>query len=133
MAYGQGKSDIWEGQVDYKAIDFPSNRLTVADIRRVVGSERGELRVASWDSVVADAVMLEQYYAQEAFDRARGRPDPESWGEPFEHKVEMLADAYAQLGLARGVRDTTEKLRRIEAQAASQVPPGRRRSGGREM
>jgi hypothetical protein len=136
-----------EPQIDFAAIDYPSDKLTVKMLRNrnphafdiEPRQEWGPYRVTesrsrfprmSMDDVLGHAVDSERQLAEWAFKQALGQPiDLEFWREKREETWEVLSTEYVKWGLARGEHEAHEMLRRIEAQAEAQA----RQHGGRPL
>ncbi len=123
-------------EIDFSAIPFPTDSLTVRDLRRLhpEGFDRpppessvGEVRHGvrgrrrSLDVVLGDLVDLEREVAESAFQSAlsgTGATHPEH--EPGEAR-KCLAAEYVRLGLAAGSHHAEQLIREVEAAAISQA------------
>jgi hypothetical protein len=114
--------------VDYSSIVFPTDRITLADIRRVhpAGFEDDPAQGFNHPAPVNDvntAVYIERLLAHAAFDRALGRSTDVLRDAATDRAgcVEELTQYYRTYGLAEGPQHTEQLVRRIEAQATAQV------------
>jgi len=115
----------FEPQVDHTRMDYPSDRVTVAQLRARFpellngnGLYKSELSSTTLDIVATMA--LEQSLAAKAFAKAAGLPDPDP--EPLVNRretVEMLNEDYRRYGISSGIQQTRELVRSFEAAAAS--------------
>lgn len=122
--------------LDLAAIRFPSDRITLADIRRVHATRFDAEVGGGFEHLPDDAdftldtlLYLERLLARATFEKARGRRGDYLSEVGLLDRgtiVKELTAHYRTYGVARGGKHTTEQLvRDIEAQAAAQV--GRRR------
>jgi hypothetical protein len=116
--------------LDYTSIQYPSDRITVGDIRRThperFDSERAELfnRTGNDPNFAISVILyLERLLAHAAYEDARGKGvnvfGPS--GLDREDCLEELTQFYALYGVAQGTHHTEQLVRDIEAQAAAQV------------
>jgi hypothetical protein len=135
-----------EPKIDFAAIDYPTDRLTVKMMRQrtphafdvepqpewayLVTEKRSRFPRISMDDVFAHAIDSERQLAEWAFKKALGKPveDPE-FPSDRETTLECLGSDYIKWGLARGEHEAQELLRGLEAQAAAQA----RQHGGRPL
>lgn len=131
-----------EPSIDFTQIEFPSDGLTVKDMRKAIPNgfdlplpeqnahnAVGWLRRRSLESVLGGTIDTEREIAALAFYAALGRePPPKNKGESLERKLgprwqaaEALIGDYQILGLASGEHQGEEMIRKIEAQAAAQA------------
>lgn len=129
-------------RLDFSAISFPSDRLTIQTLRRLYpnlfdqGLERkGELQPHFFSltapqsrqafepgvTMLESMLFAERLVAAFAYGRARGWPDPENWeGEiGLQGFKEDLARFYETLQLASGPQAAAELIRNFEAEARS--------------
>ena len=116
----------------FEKIAFPTDRITIGDLRRVYASEIAE-DAKTWNKQFASSRLLtgragtdmgstladERALANKAFLAALGRPD-----NPVEDREEMirsLARDYVRFGLASGLEHTRQLVRTFEAAAAAQA------------
>jgi hypothetical protein len=125
-----------EPVIDFSLIAFPTDRLSVQDMRRlyphgfdltVDDDALGEIREGTYyrrrslDVILGDLVDVEREVAERAFYRALGghRPD-RLCGNPDE-AVLCLVNGYIQFGLASGEHHVDQLVRDIENQATAQA------------
>jgi hypothetical protein len=121
--------------VDYSSIPFPSDRITMADLRRahpdrfdVPGGRRFRGDASSDATFHLDTIVyLERLIAASAFDRAAGKPENPLDQALLEREdcVSELTKLYQTYGVAKGPNHTEELVRDMEARAAAQVGRGR--------
>jgi hypothetical protein len=126
--------DSPQNALDYSSIRFPSDRITMADIRR---SHPGR-----FDAEVPEAfshtdaepgftlnavIYAERLLAQAAFEKANGNPIDviQMAGLERDECIETLAEQYRQYGVAEGLQHTVQLVRDIESQATAQAGRGR--------
>jgi hypothetical protein len=115
--------------IDYTSIRFPSDRITVADIRRAhPGSfdveDGGRFRECSRNFFPLDTVIyLERLLARAAYEKAIGKPGDilDDRGLERSDCMKDLTKFYATYGVAKGAHLTEQLIREIESQAASQA------------
>ncbi len=124
-------SEPQETGLDLKPIAFPTDRLTIGDLRRdqpVLFSQEGLFRSYSSSSAgllnVLTAMLSERILAEKAFAKAAGQADRWASEERREH-LDALNEYYVRLGLSSGPRATRELVRQIEQAAVAQAPTGR--------
>jgi hypothetical protein len=128
-------------QIDFSQIEFPSDRLTIRDLRRAFphafdlpgqeahrSQERGYGRQSVGDALdgIIDA---ERLLAGRAFKEALG--EPYSNDEAAQARwdiIEGLVSDYRRAGLASGEHQSNELIRGIESQAADQAQRHRGRA-----
>lgn len=121
--------------VNYTSIRFPSDRITLADIRRAhperfdVDSPPAFRRLGEEESFRLNmAIDTERLLARAAFEKATGNgPDylGQVMGLDRDNLIEELTEDYRLYGVAVGRQVTEQLVRDLEAQAASQA--GRKR------
>lgn len=114
--------------IDYTSISFPSDRITVRDIRKahpdlidVEGDHFfGEPEAAD---TVGNVILLERLLARAAFEAALGKSGNviNERGLSRADCLEDLAPLYATYGVASGPEHTEQLVRDFEAQAAAQA------------
>jgi hypothetical protein len=122
--------------IDFTLIDFPTDRLTVKDLRKrwphgfdtsppedAVGLRIiGPYRRKSLDSIIGSTIDTERELAERAFYAALGKEAPEHLsGSGREESMELLAHTYVGYGLATGEHHALELIRNIETQGAAQA------------
>jgi hypothetical protein len=136
-----------EPKIDFAAIDYPTDKLTVKQLRQrtphafdveprpewgtyIVTDNRSRFRRMTMDNVLGHVVDSERQLAEWAFKKALGQPVPD-WDLSSERDTTMdnLSSEYIKWGLARGEHEANEMLRGIEAQATAQA----RQHGGRPL
>ena len=123
-------------KLDFKKIDFPSDKITIKDLRRAypLGYDQwmedrfdyrittGEIRrPMSLDDAIHDMVDYEREYAERAFLQALGVPVRP--GREYDHQevVDTFRTQYIKLGLASGEHQVSELVRNVERQAIAQA------------
>jgi hypothetical protein len=116
--------------VDYTAIPFPSDRISVADIRHHhpdlfdVEDAKGFDRIADEATFTLDLILdLERLIARAAYESARGLP-PSAFkdrGMSRSECLDELAAFYSGYGVATGRKATEQLVRDIESRAAAQA------------
>jgi hypothetical protein len=126
--------------IDFTAIHFPTDRLTVADLRRVYpysfdqprphesfGKDRSPPGRGSIEHTLGTLIDMEREIANVAFKKAAGQSLTEVEASQDRDSYLELAEEFVTLGLATGENAAMELLRDIrrqaEAQAAIHVPP----------
>ena len=123
--------------IDFTSIDFPTDRLTVKELRRlaphgfdlpVVGTALGELREGTYyrrdslDAILGEIVDVEREIAERAFHQALGTACPVHLMRGFPDAArECLAAAYLRLQIAGVDHQVEQLIRDIENQAAVQA------------
>ena len=117
--------------LDYSSITFPSDRITLADLRRAHPERFDAEGGVGFHQTDGDATFVlntllytERLLARAAFEKALGRPGDavrEIGGVERDDCVEGLSEDYAFYGVASGPRLTEQLVRDIEAQAAAQA------------
>jgi hypothetical protein len=123
-------SDPQFAHIDYRAIKFPSDQITIADIR-IAHPERFDVENASWFKRTQDdpkfslnvILYLERLLARTAFQEAIGKPLDmmAEWGLDRTDCLDELTRFYATYGIAQGVHHTEQLVRDLEAQATAQA------------
>jgi hypothetical protein len=122
--------------LDYSAIQFPSDSLSVKDLRRlfpkafdvpVTEAWVGRIRDAAFhmheslDAALGNVLDAEREVAERAFQSALGS-DPRKWSLAAADEVrDCLAADYVRTGIAAGEHQAQEFIRNIERQAISQA------------
>ena len=115
--------------VDHTLIDFPSDRITLGQMRKREPNlfERASLEVESPAQAEGHSLYsIELRLAERAFAAAAGHPLEEG---SFDREwyLEVLDDAYQRYGLSSGTHETRELVRAFEAKAAEQAKQHRNR------
>jgi hypothetical protein len=116
-------SDTDLPNIDWSGAPFPSNRLTVGQLRKAVGSYDPEdlqhllYMIAATELLVAENAVVEASGAPEDVGTALSRILKE------DHSKE-LSELYTQVGLATGPHEVTELIRQFQAWAMAE---GRKR------
>ncbi len=108
---------------DFSTIQFPSDRITIAQIRKeqpymFTRDALGEAHAGNFDAV--NTIRCELILAEKAWAAALGRPDPQ----PDCHRLEeiaMLNDDYVRYGLSTGIWKTRQLVRDFEKAVAAQA------------
>lgn len=129
-------------QIDFTRIYFPSDRLTVRDLRRafpgsfdlpgqpVQKSGTRSYGRASTGSALDGIIDAERLLAGIAFKQVLGQPLGEDEASFDRNEfVEALTTDYVRVGLAAGEHQVRELIRGIEAQAVAQARRHLGRSG----
>ena len=116
------------GEFDVTKLDFPSDKLTIADLRRAYpvdfefkwsAKSPDELR---FHNNLVPALYFERELAARAYAKAAGLPTPKaSKGFSRKELYEGLADDYLALGATFGRHQIDAMLQRLERQAAGQA------------
>lgn len=112
-----------EPQIDLTRIAFPSDHLSILDIRRMFpfqldGSRSQDVSPLSLDDILSSLIDVERKLAENAFDEAVGRTG--RWASYRDSQREGLTDDYIKFGLAQGDQHAAQLIRDFEAQAAEQ-------------
>ena len=109
-----------ESESDISSIEFPTDRITLGDMRRtepgIMLNERALLDRHPVNIDAIAAAQIEHILALKAWAAASGRSDPK----PLRSRrgsIEFLAQVYKDYGLATGRRQTEELVRRFEVEA----------------
>ncbi|MBX9580278.1 MAG: hypothetical protein K2X87_08225 [Gemmataceae bacterium] len=124
-------------KIDFKTIDFPSDKLSIKDLRRAFPKlgydlwledrfdyrfKTGEIRrPMSLDDTIHALLDFERDFAEQAFLQALGVPLRDGGGYLHEEAVETLRSDYIKLGLAAGDHQVAELVRNVERQAVAQA------------
>lgn len=109
--------------VDHESIDFPSDRITLGQMRRLEPRlfDAEHLRNDSAAQAEGHSVYsIELRLAQDALDSALGLPASGS-GFSREWWVEVLDEAYQRYGVSSGTHQARKLVRAIESAGASQA------------
>ena len=115
------ETDSPTAKIDYTSIKFPSDRITVGDIRRE-NPERFESEVASRTDTLDLVVYLERLLALGAYEKAMGKQG-DSIGKTDMNRedcLKELTEYYGTYGVAKGIHHTEQLVRDIETQAVAQ-------------
>ncbi len=128
--------------VDFSAISFPTDRLSVRDLRRIYphsfdlpspyktghAASRPVYGRNTLESTLGGIIDAERLVAGVAFKRAAGLPlNEEEVLEPPAVVAAGVASSYIEIGLASGDHHASQMVRDIERQAAAQGRPGHNR------
>jgi hypothetical protein len=115
---------------DISQVAFPTDRLTLGDIRKrqphlftgLFGASEPRYHLS--DLQIFATLSVERVLAKRAFAAAAGLPDPHPLGSSSamftrQEGVWMLNDDYKRYGLTAGLHQTREMVRRFEAAAAA--------------
>jgi hypothetical protein len=126
-----------EPQIDFTRIEFPTDRLTVKELRKALPhcfdlpapegphhQREGFFKRESLESYLGGIINAEREVAALAFHTALGQVKPEyhegTLGPRWE-VLEVLISDYTKVGLARGEHHGQELIREIESQAVAQA------------
>jgi len=115
-------------QLDIAKIAFPTDRLSIKDLRKLFPAEfdgpdeRVEFFGVGGRGQDLEAVLqLEREIARKTFEVALGRA-PSDWAEKYEiDPREDVAKSLIEYGLASGPNQAEQMIREIEAQATAQA------------
>jgi hypothetical protein len=116
--------------IDYTSINFPSDRITIADVRRAhperFDAENGEAFEQTHDEpkfTLNLIIYLERLLARAAYERARGKAGDVlgEHGLDRDECVEELTKFFGTYRVAKGANHTEQLIRDIESQAAAQA------------
>jgi hypothetical protein len=120
-------------QLDLTKIAFPTDRLTVKDLRRYCPTAfdlpageghlydvEGLFDRVSLETVLGAVLDAERQLAHRAYCKARGMPPPQQLSDQ-EGLVESLTADYAAMGLSSGPRHAEQLIRSFEEAAAKQA------------
>lgn len=117
------------GLLDFAKIALPSDRITLGSMRRRAPQCAGEECVRSLGvSGAADAHCTEVVLCERAYARATGEYGS-ARSVSREELMEGLDEVYQEYGISRGMHETAELVRRLEAEAARQGQDVRRGRG----
>lgn len=121
-------------KIDFTVIDFPTDKITVKDVRRAyklgydlwwesrfddhIGEYR---RHMSLDDAIDALIHYERDYAEQAFLQALGVPVREGREYVLQDVVDTVRSEYLKLGLATGDHQVAELVRGVERQAVAQA------------
>lgn len=111
-------------EIDLKTLSFPTDRLTIKEIRAAEPDLFATAEVLELDRSFARSdfsamLSLEREVADRAYGEAIGSPDPEA--EDRAYLIELLTQQYEGHGLSTGPHQTEELVREIERQAVDQA------------
>lgn len=116
--------------IDYTSLRFPSDRITIRDMRRahpdrfdVEGGRRFAEPEDEEDFLVGTLIYMERLVARAAFEAALGKPGDLYAERALEKEgcVEEMAEMYRRYGVSTGLEHTRQLLRDLESQAAQQA------------
>lgn len=119
----QGSQPTNEHAIDLHAMAFPTDAITLGQMRRNEPYLLDELSTAPGHVATNDAFSTHRYevmLALKAFASAAGHRDPIQ-GTSRAEIIEHLSDAYAAFGLVKGECSTKQLIEQVEAQAAQQA------------
>lgn len=106
---------------DLSSITFPSERITLGQMRKVEPEWFSTDREMLDNNLVVvhgiNALRVEQILARKAWAEAIGLPDPDTFHSRAT-EVEYLTDIYKDYGISTGPQQTEELVRRFETEAA---------------
>ena len=124
-------------KLDFKKIEFPSDKITINDLRRVYplgfdewvadrtfGSVDEEINGSprlSLDGAIGDLMDYEREFAEQAFLQALGVPVRPGREYSHQNVVDTFRSQYIELGLASGDHQVSELVRGVERQAVAQA------------
>ena len=106
-------------EIDWAQAPFPSQRLTLGQLRQSIGCDHEELGIA-----VHNLALLEKEVATEAFHEAihsAGENERHMHKVLKEGNAEELAELYIATGTVSGKQEATELIRRLEGWAAAEA------------
>jgi hypothetical protein len=112
--------------LDVSALDLPSDRITIGQIRRSqpdcfdTYGKSGEHSVSTLN--IAATIATELILARNAYAKALGRSPDEPMDEK-ERRDEILGlnEDYCEFGISTGPKHTFELIRKLESDAANQA------------
>lgn len=112
-------------KLDLTKITFPTDRLSIKDLRGRFPKEFDDERVEFFNSAPGDSLeatlQLERTIAQWAFDVALGKT-PADWVYDYDFDPrDEVARALIEFGLATGLHHADEQVRAIQSEAAAQA------------
>ena len=121
--------------ISIENIQFPSDRLTFGQLRRVFPADFSDGALKSQRNTrflddVFPMLQLEKEIAAMAFARAAGVSPPKTRFPYLDDEGELIEDLamfYTKLGIASGEKHAAELIRGITSQAVAQASPGRDR------
>lgn len=114
---------------DFSTISFPSDRITIAQIRKEhpdIFTEDGLFAARASSFLAISTILCELGLAKKAWASVLRKPDPQ----PNENRLEqitMLNDDYVRYGLSTGIAKTRQLVRDFEKAVAEQA----RMTGGK--
>lgn len=115
------------GDLNQDEIQFPTDRLTILDLRsrfpedfRYSWAPKSVSQMAFVNRLLP-AIELERELALRAFCETVGKRDYPRNREPRHELVDLLASDYRQLGLSTGEKMSAELIRDFERQATAQA------------
>lgn len=118
---------------DLSKVNFPSDRITVKDMRRaqpsLLFSDRELLRFDRqlMHIEAIDTARVEHILARKAWAKALDLPDPHASHERLD-LISFLDEGYQRYGISSGPKATLELVRQFESEAAQEAA---RTAGGR--
>jgi hypothetical protein len=115
-----------EPRLNVSRIDFPSDHLTVKDLRHLFSDSLDTDDITASEHPkeldnLQTLIRAEDLLAQRAFALALGRPAKDYWPAERQDSLAALPEMYAQFGLATGEQQTQLLVRQLEAAAAAQA------------
>jgi hypothetical protein len=128
--------------IDYTSISFPSDKLTIRDLRLLyphyfdvegsairdfLAANAGQGKLNSVDDDwLASMLDSERWLARHSYDKSRGAPVSrlEEIGDSRDKCASELSTYYVHFGLASGPTHADQLIRQFEAAAAAQARPG---------
>jgi hypothetical protein len=119
--------------LDFTHIRFPSDRLTIAELRKLWPSafdqyrppEQGQFgdieRVGSLETALGGLIDCERVYADLVFRKALGLPRADGREANPDGEASELAEDYESYGWARGWHEGREMVREIEIQVLAEA------------
>ena len=111
-------------EIDLSKLSFPTDSLTLAQIRRFEGTRAASARTFLDEGLgtlnIASILNSEIVLAEKAYAKALREPDPR----PFHIRSEMIDlinDDYKQLGISSGHHQTRQLIRDLEQAASDQA------------
>lgn len=115
----QGEKPEW--LPDISSIEFPTDRITVGQMRRdqpeLLDADRPFVRAHLESPDALYATRMEHVLARKAWAAAIGLPDPAPERERLE-EIGQINKVYTRFGISTGRQQTLELVRRFEAEAA---------------
>jgi hypothetical protein len=117
-----------ESDIGFATFDFPSDKLTVRELRRLHPEQldRREPEWATHDNSLyaklSELIFCERVFASNTYDQARGQyREGGIYEEDLELVREELAGVYIKFGLASGKVHAEELVRSVEREALQQA------------
>jgi len=111
--------------LDWSKIEFPSDRITVAQLRKdqpqLLEDAETAIEYRMTDLNVLATIASERELAQRAFAAAMGRADPIPAMMSRSQKIDLLNDDYVRYGISKGLQQTRLLVRELETAAKRQA------------